>query len=363
MGTVWLALSWVGAAVISEAVVLQAEEELIWICPVHREESSAREGLCPQCGTPLVRARVRVVWSCSLHALSEPAPGKCRVCGRELYPVSEEVAYVCPMHPEVRELEPGSCPICRMTLAASTSTRPHQDHNPKHGGIFFMAPDAWHHLEGVYPEDGVFRVHFYDNFSQPLSARAIKGRVVLRESFDSVSRETKELLAYPLLPARDGSFLEARVPSGTLPLEIAAKIQFSKDGPFERFDFAFAGLSDAGSAVAAPSADFIVPEEPKAVAAAIVERERRLKELLARGAFQEIYVPALEAKDLALALEAHVSSSEDPAGLAWALKELVRSAWLLDDYGDLGNRDLVLAAHEHFEEAAARIASCYGVPP
>jgi predicted RNA-binding Zn-ribbon protein involved in translation (DUF1610 family) len=188
MRTRWLALAWLGAAVASETAPIQAGEELIWTCPVHREETSTAEGLCAQCGRPLVRARVTVVWSCPLHALSEPEPGKCRVCGRDLRPVSHEVFFVCPMHSEVRELEPGSCPICRMALVSSTSARPHQDHNPKHGGIFFMAPDAWHHLEGTYPEDGVFRVHLYDNFSQQLSAKAFQGQGGLEESLDPVSR-------------------------------------------------------------------------------------------------------------------------------------------------------------------------------
>ncbi len=104
------------------------------------------------------------------------------------HPVSQEIAYTCPMHAEVRELEPGACPICHMALVTSTSARPHQDHNPKHGGILFMAPDAWHHLEGTYPEAGTFRVHLYDNFSQPLSAKAFKGRVVLKETFDPATR-------------------------------------------------------------------------------------------------------------------------------------------------------------------------------
>jgi hypothetical protein len=285
------------------------------------------------------------------------------VCGRDLYPVSKEVAYVCPMHPEVRELEPGSCPLCRMALVPSTSERPHQDHNPKHGGIFFMAPDGWHHLEGACPEPGVFRVHMYDNFSEPLSAKGFKGRVVLKEIFDPETRETRELSAYPLLAARDGSYLEARIPKGSLPLELTAKIQFEREGPFERFDFVFA----SASAVATPAPEgggvLVVPEEPAAIAEAIVERSRRVSEILTRGAFGELYVPALEAKDLALALEPHLSSASDPATLAWALRELVRSAWLLDDYGDLGNREKILLAHERFEEAAERIASCLGVAP
>ncbi len=356
-----LLVVWLAAVV--PASQAPSGDDLIWTCPVHREETSASEGLCPQCGKALVRARVRAVWSCPLHALSEPAPGKCRVCGRDLYPVSHEVAYVCPMHSEVRELEPGSCPICGMALVSSSSARPHQDHNPKYGGIFFMAPDGWHHLEGTYPEPGVFRVHLYDNFSVPLSAKGFKGRAVLKESFDPATRETRELAAYPLLAARDGSYLEARIPSGSFPLEISAKIQFEKDGPFERFDFVFAGPW-AGSAPAPESPrELVVPKEPSAIVEAIGERARRVEELLARGAFGEIYIPALEAKDLALALEPHVSASPDPATLAWALRELVRSAWLLDDYGDLGNREKILLAHARFEEASEQIASCFRVAP
>jgi hypothetical protein len=356
----WPALALLAVVVMAQAAPVP-EGELIWTCPIHREETSAVEGRCPQCGNAFVPARVTIVWSCPLHALAEAAPGKCRVCGRDLYPVSQEVAYVCPMHAEVRELEPGTCPLCRMDLVASTSARPHQDHNPKHGGIFFMAPDAWHHLEGVHPEAGAFRLHLYDNFSQPLSAKSFKGRVVLKEAFDPATRETRELVAYPLLPSRDGSYLEARIPASSLPLELAAKIQFEKDGPLERFDFVFQNLSTDAASVPAAPAELVVPDEPAAVAEAIVERARRVEALLERGAFGEIYVPALEAKDLALALEGHVPKSPDPAALAWALKELVRSAWLLDDYGDLGNREKLLVAHEHFEEAMETIASSLGI--
>jgi predicted RNA-binding Zn-ribbon protein involved in translation (DUF1610 family) len=356
MNAVWLL--WVGfLSPPALEAQQQVEGELIWTCPVHREETSATEGSCAQCGRALVRARVTVVWSCPLHALAEAGPGQCRVCGRDLLPVSQEIAYVCPMHAEVRELEPGICPLCRMALVSSTSPRPHQDHHPKHGGIFFMAPDAWHHLEGVYPEEGTFRVHLYDNFSQSLSAKSFKGRVVLKETFDPVTRETRELVAYPLVPSRDGSYLEARIPTSALPLELAAKIQFETDGPFERFDFVFQNLSTVVAGVPTVLAELEVPEDPVAVAQAIVERARRVELLLERGAFAEIYVPALEAKDLALALEAHVPKAADPAALAWALKELVRTAWLLDDYGDLGNREKLLVAHESFEEAMETIAS------
>ena len=52
--------------------------------------------------------------------------------------------------------------------------------------MFFMAPGTTsrapiprkveHHLEGTYPEEGVFRVYLFNNFSEPLNAKEFKGR-------------------------------------------------------------------------------------------------------------------------------------------------------------------------------------------
>jgi hypothetical protein len=275
------------------------------------------------------------------------------------------------MHPDVREVEPGSCPICGMALVEGASARPHQDHNPKHGGIFFMAPDSWHHLEGTYPEEGLFRVYLYDNFSQPMSAAAFQGRAVLEESFDPATRTTREITALPLVPSSDGSCLEARVGSGPYPRAITARIQFESRGPFERFDFVFPVPSEA--AVAGPAASSAAAgetpngppavESPEAIASAILERDDRVRALVERGALKEIYVPALEAKDLALALEGHLARAPESSrqSLLWAVKELVSAAWLLDDSGDLGNREKVRDAYERFREAAEVIASSYGV--
>src|SRR5688572_33296655 len=52
---------------------------------------------------------------------------------------------------------------------------PHGDHNPKYGGIFFMAPDVFHHLEGVI-DGNEFRLYIYNNFTEPLDVRRFQAR-------------------------------------------------------------------------------------------------------------------------------------------------------------------------------------------
>ena len=46
----------------------------------------------------------------------------------------------------------------------------HSDHNPRHGGIFFMALDMTHHLEGTLTEPGRVTIYLYDEFTRVLPA-------------------------------------------------------------------------------------------------------------------------------------------------------------------------------------------------
>ncbi|HET7833309.1 MAG TPA: heavy metal translocating P-type ATPase [Gallionella sp.] len=69
--------------------------------------------------SPTVRPGVTYV--CPMHPeIRQSAPGSCPKCGMALEPETPmsagAVEYTCPMHPEIVRSEPGSCPICGMAL-------------------------------------------------------------------------------------------------------------------------------------------------------------------------------------------------------------------------------------------------------
>jgi hypothetical protein len=319
----------------------------------------------------------------------ERGEGVCPIDGETLVRMNLGLAWTCPEHPEIDSLDPGLCPIDRATrLVQRLSPLPHEDHSPKHGGIFFMAPDNWHHIEGVYPGDGRIAVYVYDNYSQPISAEAIQGRIVLEEKYDVNANEVREVVAYPLAASSDDSYLEAQIGNHELPLEIVAKVRFDGDTTEDRFDFVFSShgqenvdplsleiiidipsepVLDSSAELSPSSIDALlavaIPRDPESIVSEIADRDSEIRKLLESGLFTEIYIPALQAKELALALGSHTVqlTSDRQVVVTLAVKSLVRSAWLLDWYGDLGNRPLIQEAYSIFETAVNHLRAAYEI--
>lgn len=120
-------------------------------------------------------------------------------------------------------------------------SKPHMDHHPKHGGIFFMALDEKHHLEGALLPSGVFAVYVYDAYTRPVSPRQLRrtDATVIWGDADNAPRTH-------MAPAKDGSRLETRLAKRPkLPIELTLLVHFQGESrkarpelftfPFKRF--------------------------------------------------------------------------------------------------------------------------------
>jgi hypothetical protein len=283
------------------------------------------------------------------------------------------------------------------------SPRAHGNHNPQHGGQFFMAADNRHHLEGTYLPSGVFRLHLYDDFTKPLPAaqvRDVKADLVLKDP------RTGQEKTVPLV--RSGRYMQATIGKIPFPAAMHAQVQFKPGGAQNRFDFTFdsyskepppgvtttaaasptpvparttvaaapgappaAAPADTAAASSAPAGvdpalvPLPVPETVPEMLAQLKARTEQIRGIIDRGSFASIYVPAFQAKDLALALDAHKQDlPTDKRRIAEpAIAKLVRSAYLLDAFGDLGNKQQIVEAYDMFVDAAKTIQAVFPAQP
>jgi hypothetical protein len=339
-------------------------------CPMHPDVVEEQPGTCPVCQMKLVPVRLQSVWSCPLHpAIARDAKGRCPVCGRPLVQMTMALTWTCKGRADLDVIQPGRCPDGSPMIAKRT-LRPHGNHNPQHGGQFFMAPDNQHHLEGTLPAARLFRVYVYDEYARPLPPARIKqvaGRVEVNGR------------AIPLTASIAGSYLEGRVDAARFPEQMTAKLRLAKDAPEYRFDFSFTGVTreparaasarQAAPPAARPAATAVdpaliqlpIPASLTGILAQLRTRTTQVKTLIDQGNLAAVFVPAFQARDLALALEDRLQElppvNRDIA--APAIARLVRTAWLLDSYGDLGNREQLAQAYPEFSAAAAEIARAF----
>jgi len=350
-------------------------------CPMHPDVVEDRPGACPLCRMALVPLRLESVWSCPLHAaITRSAKGVCPICGRELVQMTMALTWTCKGRPDIDVIEPVRCPDGSAMIAKRT-LRPHGNHNPQHGGQFFMAPDNTHHLEGTLPSTRLFRVYLYDDYARPLTSarfKAVRGRVEVGGR------------SIPLTAAAAGSYLDARLDGLALPARMTARLQIKPDAPEYRFDFAFpavtkdpspptvsrtretprpAAAKSPASSVTATAADpsvdpallqVPIPDTVPGILGQLRSRDRQVRELIDRGNPAAVFVPAFQARDLAIALEPRLgtlTASRDATGAA--IMQLVRAAWTLDAAGDTGNREQGTAAYTVFHAAAGAIDAAF----
>ena len=359
---------------------------LSYTCPMHPEILENKGGICPICKMDLVPIRLDSVWTCGTKPLAvvRDAPGRCPIDGTALVQVTAVVSWTCAGGTE-ESASPGNCP----GGSAKTKTyalRAHGNHNPQHGGLFFMAADNTHHLEGAYLANGTFRMHFYDEFTKPqkiAAVRAYKATLVVKD------RNTGKESTYSLV--RSGAYMQAAIGKRPLPAEMYASVTFAPGGKANRFDFAFPeyskephtsggpALTNAMPATTAPLVETLpapsgsasgidpalvplpIPDTVPEMLEQLATRTDQIRSFIDKGTFAAIYVPAFQAKDLALALDEHKHElTPERRRLAEpAIARLVRSAYLLDAFGDIGNKQQISEAYAKFVEAAKDIHAAF----
>jgi hypothetical protein len=361
-----------------------------YTCPMHPEILEDKGGSCPICKMDLVPIRLDAVWTCGTKPLAvvKDGPGRCPIDGTALVQVTAVVSWTCAGGTD-ESPSPGTCPD-GSPKAKTYALRAHGNHNPQHGGLFFMAADNTHHLEGAYLSSGLFRMYFYDEFTKPQKLAAIKD---YKATLNVKDARTGKDTVYSLV--RSGTYLQAQIGKVPLPAEMYATVTFTPGGKGNRFDFTFPAYSKEPHAIpattttttAAPAAaptpappatpatlmpdasagidpalvPLPIPDTVPELLAQLKTRTDQIRSLIDKGAFAAIYVPAFQAKDLALALDEHKGtlSPERRRVADPAVAKLVRSAYLLDAFGDIGNKQQISDAYAKFLEAARNINASF----
>ena len=391
-----------------------------YVCTMDPDILEDKPGSCPICKMVLQPVRIESGLACPVHPNLRiyDKPGKCPVDKRDLVPMVVNHFWDCGEKPERFYPDPGKC-LDGRPREERRVVRAHGDHNPRHGGQFFMAEDKWHHLEGTYPKGGPLRLYLYDNFTkdlEPRDVRAISGQAVVLDG-NHVAGES-----VPLTRSRDGKTLEARITNIAFPLRVQARVKFKEATRDQPFDFTFpsatmdptppapvltgasvrassppattprtpstppplqaisppplppaAGLSTAvvGTApdVAAPAmtmsrttaAQLDLPNTSAELLKLLELRRGEVKSLIEEGNLGMVYVPAMLAKDVSLALADHGGElrEDQSVPMTLAVKRVVVAAWQLDQYGDLGDREKLTRAYNDFAAAIADITTAY----
>ena len=108
-------------------------ESNIYACPMHPEVRQNGPGDCPKCGMHLVPEAELDNHAGHDHHGHDHHAGAAPADGRyDTVPEGYDGAvYTCPMHPQVRQVEHGSCPICGMGLELESGVPMDDGPNPE----------------------------------------------------------------------------------------------------------------------------------------------------------------------------------------------------------------------------------------
>lgn len=137
-----------------------------YTCSMHPEIVQDEPGSCPKCGMTLIPREVQAESGAthSNHSKVKPDPVKPithshKHGGSPDMNHSNATEYTCPMHPEVVQNEPGSCPKCGMFLQPRESGAGQDGHQEEHAAVVEytcpMHPEVVQNEPGSCPKCGM----------------------------------------------------------------------------------------------------------------------------------------------------------------------------------------------------------------
>ena len=108
-----------------------------------------------------------------------------------------------------------------------------------------MAPNKWHHLEGVMPSASELRIYLFNNFTKPISAKPyVEGSYAEVVGLNPQMKAMGDPVRLEFRLAPDGSYLTTSLPKEvSLPLSVTAWVKFDRTRA-DLFNFTFEHVSD-----------------------------------------------------------------------------------------------------------------------
>lgn len=256
----------------------------------------------------------------------------------------------------------GLCPHCGQPVTGMG----HMNHTPLHGGQFFMADNLFHHIEGILPVEGDFRLHFYDDWKRPLDPRNFKGQLIVEQEDESTGDVTE--IVYEITHATDDDpYLSSAIPPD-LPAIFYVKVWLA--GEEKRFDFEFEELtvepdpSELTGPVRLHAHEYVpitIPEDRLDVVREILTRQNTISDLIDNKDWFNLHQPAFAAKDLIRALEEKQDglNVRQRGALKKAISAVFRAAEALDRAGDALDEPRAIRANTAFNEGIAILGEVF----